>query len=229
MRRLVLTQNTTLDGRADMLGDWFDDQAAGQDEVNAENARQREAADALLVGRGTFESFRDYWRDLASDRTGVSDYLSQVHKCVVSTTLAEPDWDNTTVLRGDPVDEVRRLREAPGRDIVCTGSVVLSHALLRAGLVHEVRLFVSRSSRARAARCSRTTGRCEVHACRRPATSAGSRYSAGHSPLCDDAQSPQRLVAEVLRWVSWTSSPRRSSATTSGRCSGGSRRARPSP
>ncbi|MGL5817987.1 MAG: dihydrofolate reductase family protein [Phycicoccus sp.] len=142
MRRLVLTQNTTLDARADMLGDWFDDQGVGQEEVNAENARQREAADALLVGRHTFESFRDYWRDLAEDRTGVSDYLNRVEKYVVSTTLDDPNWQNTTVLRADPLDEVRQLKEAPGRDIVCTGSVTLSHALLRTGLVDEVRLFV---------------------------------------------------------------------------------------
>ncbi|MGL5911706.1 MAG: dihydrofolate reductase family protein [Phycicoccus sp.] len=47
------------------------------------------------------------------------------------------------MLRGDPVEEVRQLKEAPGRDVVCTGSVILSHALLRVGLVDELRLFVN--------------------------------------------------------------------------------------
>ncbi|MGL4174918.1 MAG: dihydrofolate reductase family protein [Dermatophilaceae bacterium] len=127
MRRLVLTQNTTLDARADMLGDWFDDQAVGLEAVNAENERQHEAADALLVGRHTFESFRGYRRDLREDRTGVSDSLNSVEMYVVSTTLDDPDRRHTTGLHADPLDEVRRLKQAPGRDIVCTGSVTLSH------------------------------------------------------------------------------------------------------
>jgi dihydrofolate reductase len=142
MRPLVLTQNTTLDGRADMIGSWFDDQAPGRDAILDEGRRHRATADALLVGRKTFESFRDYWRDFEGDRTGVARYVNEVTKYVVSSSLTDPGWTRTSILRGDVVEQVTALKAQPGRDIVCTGSVSLSHALLRAGLVDEIRLFV---------------------------------------------------------------------------------------
>jgi len=143
MRTLAITQNITLDGRIEMLDDWFDDQGAGE-EVGEQNRREREAADALLVGRQTFQDLRGYWRDLQDDVTGVSDYLNGVHKHVVSGTWEDGDldWQHSSVLRGDPVAAVRTLKEQPGRDIVCTGSIRLTHTLVAAGLVDEYRLFV---------------------------------------------------------------------------------------
>ena len=63
-------------------------------------------------------------------------------KHVVSSTLGEPSWANTTVLRGRPVDEVRRIKAQPGADVVCTGSMTLLPALLAAGILDELRLFV---------------------------------------------------------------------------------------
>ena len=142
MRTLAITQNTTLDGRVEMLGDWFDAQGQGDDaDLLEENDRQSAAADALLCGRRTFTDLRGYWRDLADDQTGVSDYLNQVRKHVVSSTLQDPEWQHTEVIDGDPVDAVRRLKEQPGRDIVVTGSITLCHTLIEAGLVDEYRLF----------------------------------------------------------------------------------------
>ena len=148
MRTLAVTQNITLDGRVEMLDPWFADQAQGgedQEDLLAENRRQREGADALLVGRRTFEDLRGYWRDLEDDATGISAYLNGVHKVVVSTTLDDPDWDGTTVLRpaddDDLAAQVRALREADGADVVVTGSISLCHALVRADLVDEYRLF----------------------------------------------------------------------------------------
>lgn len=140
MRTLAVTQNITLDGRIDMIGDWFDDQASDP-ALRAENARQMAAADALLVGRETFESFRGHWRDLEGDTTGVSDYLNRVDKFVVSSTLGDPGWDGTTVLGEDWLERTARLRAGDGGDIVCTGSVTLVHALFEADLVDELRLF----------------------------------------------------------------------------------------
>jgi dihydrofolate reductase len=108
----------------------------------AENRRQDEAADALLVGRRTFTDFRGYWRDLDQDATGVSDYLNRVAKYVVSTTLEDPDWPGTTVIDTDPVAAITDLKAGAGGDIVVTGSITLTHLLLAAGLVDELRLFV---------------------------------------------------------------------------------------
>lgn len=144
MRKLVVTENTTLDGVIDMAAGWFDPLAkdVDQSDISAATAEHSAAADALLVGRNTFEAFRGFWPRQTEDPTGVADYLNSVDKYVVSSTLGEPGWRNSTVLRGDPVEEVRALKEAEGRDIVATGSIQLVHALIAAGLVDEYRLFV---------------------------------------------------------------------------------------
>ena len=144
MRRLVVTENITADGVIDMSGGWFDplDEGADQSDLAAVTAEHSAAADALLLGRATFESFRGFWPTVEDDPTGVRDYLNGVDKYVVSQTLADPKWDHTTVLRGAIADEVDTLKSAEGRDIVATGSIRLVHELLRLQVVDEVRLFV---------------------------------------------------------------------------------------
>jgi dihydrofolate reductase len=143
VRSLVITQNLTLDGAVEMLDDWFEPTAqADQSDLLAELRRQDETADAMVVGRRTFEDFRGYWRHRDDDPTGVGAYLDQVAKYVVSSTLTEPGWEHTTVLDGDPVEQVRALLQTPGQDVVVTGSITLCHALVAADLVDEYRLFV---------------------------------------------------------------------------------------
>ena len=145
MRTLVVTQNITLDGSIEMLDDWFEpqgDDAVDNSDLIEWSQRASAGADALVVGRRTFEDMRGYWRDLDDDPTGNSDYLNQVRKYVASSTITDPEWEPTTVLSGDPVDEVRRLKQADGNDIVVTGSITLSHALIAAGLIDEYRLLV---------------------------------------------------------------------------------------
>jgi len=144
MRRLLITQNATLDGSVEMLDDWFD--PSGQDGVDnsdliAEVRRQDSTADALVTGRRTFLDMRGYWPGRTDDTTGVSAYLDRVHKYVVSRTITDPQWRHTTTLSGDPVAEVRGLKQQQGLDIVVTGSISLCHALIRAGLVDGYRLF----------------------------------------------------------------------------------------
>jgi dihydrofolate reductase len=144
MRKLVVTENITVDGVIDMAGGWFDPLAkdGDQSDITAASTEHREAADALLVGRNTFEAFREFWPRQTDDPTGVSDYLNAVQKYVVSSKLVDPGWEHTTVLRGNLVEEVQALKTAHGRDIVATGSVQLVHALIGADLVDEYRLFV---------------------------------------------------------------------------------------
>ena len=122
-RTLAVTQNITVDGSIEMLGDWFDPQADSVD-LQEQMRRQDRDADAALLGRQSFEDFRGYWPQQTDDTTGVTDYL------------------NSTILTGDPVAEVRTLKEEPGKDIVVTGSITLCHALIDAGLVDQYRLFV---------------------------------------------------------------------------------------
>lgn len=140
MRKLVITQNITLDGSIEMLDDWFDPQLQ-DDDLLAETHRQDAESDALLLGRQTFEDFRSYWPNQTADATGITDYLNGVAKYVVSTTMTEPDWANSAVLSGDAVRRTIELKNEPGKDIVLTGSISLAHTLIAAGLVDEYRLF----------------------------------------------------------------------------------------
>ena len=144
MRKLIVTENITLDGVIDASEGWFasSDADADQSDIVETIREHRKAADALLVGRRTFEELRGYWPQQTDDTTGIGEYLDRVAKFVFSTTLAEPDWRNTTVLSGPLAEEIAQLRDAPGADIVCTGSIKLVDALITAGVVDEYRLFV---------------------------------------------------------------------------------------
>lgn len=144
--QLVVTQNITLDGVIEMIGDWFDP-TGGEDGVDSSDLvavlrQQMEAEDALLLGRNTFESFRGYWPRQTDDTTGITDHLNEVQKYVVSSTVHDPEWENTTVMRGALEEEVRALKARPGKEIGVTGSISVVRDLISTGLVDEYRLFV---------------------------------------------------------------------------------------
>jgi dihydrofolate reductase len=141
MRDLVITENVTLDGVMAPMDGWFDPTAA-DDGVRAATTAHREAADALVLGRVTYEEFAGFWPHQVDDRTGISDYLNQVDKYVVSAGLNRADWANTTILRGPIEPELAALKQAAGRDIVVTGSAGLVRSLLPSGLVDLYRLFI---------------------------------------------------------------------------------------
>ena len=101
-----------------------------------------EAADALLLGRVTFEEMRGFWPLQTDDETGVTEYLNTVSKYVVSRKMTDPEWERSTLLTGDLDHNVRELKSAAGKDIVVTGSITLVHELIHRGLIDEYRLFV---------------------------------------------------------------------------------------
>jgi len=138
MRDLIVTQNISIDGVIE-AGDWFGPADGGPGVLEAMQ-EQMSRADAFLAGRVTFEQLRSFWPARTGDSSGVSAYLNQVQKYVVSSGLQDPAWEPTTILRG--LDDVRRLKDTTGADIVCTGSINLTHQLIAAGLVDEYRLFV---------------------------------------------------------------------------------------
>jgi dihydrofolate reductase len=97
------------------------------------------ASDALLLGRVTFEGFAAAW----PSRTGeFADKFNGMRKYVVSSTLGEPEWNNSVVIRENIADEVSRLRQADGGDILVNGSAQLVRALMEHELVDEYRLMV---------------------------------------------------------------------------------------
>ena len=152
MRKLFMTENTTVDGVIDASGGWFQPGDSGDIDVTDlvdVIGEQMRAADAVLVGRVTFEEMRGYWPRQTDDQTGFSDYLNQVAKYVVSSTMNEPGWQNSTVLSGEMAAEVKALKEHPGGDIVTTGSMRLAHSLIAAGLSMSTGCSSTRRSRDR--------------------------------------------------------------------------------
>jgi dihydrofolate reductase len=144
MARLVITQNTTLDGVVEATGGWFAPQGGGVDTSDQLDVVRGHMTgqSVFLLGRRTFEEMRSFWPHRTDDTTGITAHLDAVEKAVVSRSLTQPGWANTTVLAGDPVEEVRRLLAGRDGEVGVTGSITLCHALIAAGLVDEYRLFV---------------------------------------------------------------------------------------
>jgi dihydrofolate reductase len=99
------------------------------------------AAEAMLLGRVTYEGFAKAWPSM-TDEVGFADKMNGMPKYVVSSTLETADWNNSTILRGDAAAEVAKLRERIDGDILVGGSASLVHALTEHDLVDEYRLIV---------------------------------------------------------------------------------------
>jgi dihydrofolate reductase len=135
----VLTENCTADGVIDLAGGWFDPSDQTDDELVTVMRAHMAEQDALLLGRNTFESFRGFWPNQTDDATGITDHLNRVQKYVLSTTLQDPSWEPTTILRD--LSDVRALQDQPGR-LGVTGSISIAQQLVAADLIDEYRLFV---------------------------------------------------------------------------------------
>jgi len=148
MGKIVITTNASLDGVVQdpdgeegfRLGGWFG-QFGGKDleqwaEVETDEALR---AEALLLGRRSEEWFATRW----ASRTGEwADRLNNMPKYVVSSTLQEPRWGNSTVLKGDVVDEVSKLKQEIAGEILVYASYQLERTLIEHDLVDELRLVV---------------------------------------------------------------------------------------
>jgi dihydrofolate reductase len=137
MREVKAWLYITLDGVVEAPEKWVMPDQAMFDEQTAGYA----ASDALLLGRRTYEVFAASWPQRGSDVPN-ADWMNTTRKYVASTTMTEPEWQNTTVLAGDVATEVSRLKQQDGRTITINGSAGLLRSLLRAGLVDELQLFV---------------------------------------------------------------------------------------
>jgi dihydrofolate reductase len=148
MGKIVISTNVSLDGVVQdpdgaegfRLGGWFG-QFGGKDLEEWGKVEYGEAlrTEALLLGRHTDEWFAARW---ASKPGEWADRLNSLPKYVVSATLEEPRWANATVLKGDVVDEVTRLKQELAGDIVVYASYRLGRTLIEHDLVDELRLFV---------------------------------------------------------------------------------------
>jgi dihydrofolate reductase len=148
VRKIIVSTYVSLDGVIQPI-DWS---AQSQDQDSAEE-RGRYArdllfeADALLLGRETYQIFADVWptRTAADDdpgAAGVNDRINSMPKYVASTTLREPLAWNATLIEGDVPREIARLKEQPGQSIVMYGCGRLAKTLFEHNLVDEFRFWV---------------------------------------------------------------------------------------
>jgi dihydrofolate reductase len=146
MGRIVVTEFISLDGVIEAPGGDEDFKHAGWtfdiergDEGNQFKLDETMASAALLLGRRTYEGFAAAWPQRDGE---FADKFNTMPKYVVSSTLRNPAWTNTTVLDGDLVDEVTRLTKEQDGDIVVHGSAQLVQALVEHDLVDEFHLMV---------------------------------------------------------------------------------------
>jgi dihydrofolate reductase len=146
MARIVVTEFVSLDGVVEdpggsesfKYGGWsleFDRGPDG-DQFKLDETRN---STALLLGRVTYEGFAEAWPQRDGE---FADMFNALPKYVVSSTLKDPEWANSTVLEGDVVEEVSKLRDGPDGDIVVHGSIQLAQTLVEHDLVDELRLMV---------------------------------------------------------------------------------------
>ncbi|WP_051215267.1 dihydrofolate reductase family protein [Granulicoccus phenolivorans] len=144
--RVVLTEFISIDGVVEAPGgedfkypDWSFAFDRGPD---GERFKQDEALNsaALLLGRKTYQGFAEAW---PHEQGPLAEKYNTMPKYVVSGTLTAPEWANTTVLSGDLVAEVTRLKSEISGEISVAGSIQLAHGLLAADLVDEIHLMVS--------------------------------------------------------------------------------------
>ena len=100
-----------------------------------------ENADAFLLGRKTYEIFNGHWPHVTDEGDPIASKLNRLPKYVASTTLGSVSWNNSSLLGGDAVAEVAKLKERPGNELQVHGSGALAHTLIDADLIDEYRLL----------------------------------------------------------------------------------------
>jgi dihydrofolate reductase len=140
VRRIINSTYITLDGVIQNPQDWPDNNIKSDGTGMKVQTDLLFACDAVLMGGRTYPAFAPAWMARSGDP--FSDRMNSMTKYVVSSTLSDPEWNNTSVISNDPITQIRRLKEQPGRDIVQYGFGRLSYALLEHGLLDELRLWV---------------------------------------------------------------------------------------
>ena len=140
VRKVIASEFVSLDGVMEAPDRWqfpyFNDEMG--EAVGAEMAQ----ADAMLLGRVTYEGLAAFWPEQPGG-TPMVDYINSVRKHVVSRTLEEPlEWNNSNLIKGDVAEEVENLKRQSGKDITIIGSGELVRSLLRVGLLDELSLMV---------------------------------------------------------------------------------------
>jgi dihydrofolate reductase len=143
MRKIFLFMHISLDGYFEAPE--HDISWARNDEGEAFSLGKGEAADAMLFGRRTYEMMKNFWPTPQAAHTmpEIARFMNENLKIVASRQPFEPGWSNVRVISGDVVDQVKKIKEGPGKTIAIFGSNALCVSLMPAGLIDEFQIVIN--------------------------------------------------------------------------------------
>jgi dihydrofolate reductase len=136
MRKVIVTEFLSLDGVMEEPA-WT--APYWNDEIATFKGDEQDTSDTLLLGRITYQGFAAAWPE--SEDEG-ADYMNNIPKYVVSTTLDKAEWNNSTIISGNVVKEITQLKQQDGQDLLVYGSATLVQTLMQHDLVDRYRLLV---------------------------------------------------------------------------------------
>jgi dihydrofolate reductase len=142
MRKLISTAWMSLDGvfDADTMDQWF---LPFMSEEKQNSIRDLIlASDAMVMGRVTYEMLAPYWTEKTNNEEGFADHLNSMPKYVVSCTLNNVAWNNSTLIKDNVIEELTRLKEQSGRNMLMTGSATLVKSLMASNVIDEYQLLM---------------------------------------------------------------------------------------
>lgn len=137
--KLIVTEFMTLDGVVGEPQEWSF--PYWTDETGAFKLEELRATDVQLLGRVTYGGFASAWPTMEKDEAGFADKMNGMPKYVVSTTLKKAEWNNSTIIKTNVVEEIKKLKKQSGGDILVAGSMTLIRTLMEHDLVDEYRLL----------------------------------------------------------------------------------------
>lgn len=142
MRKIIVTQWMSLDGINDTttMAEWFNPYHSESRAKSIQETIQN--CEIMLYGRVTYQMLYPYWSSMKNNEMGVAEKLNAVKKYVVSTTLTEAPWENTTIIKQDIIKTITDLKKEEGGNILIQGSGTLVKELMPAGLIDEMGLLV---------------------------------------------------------------------------------------
>jgi dihydrofolate reductase len=142
MRKIVVSESVTVDGI-------FDTETMGKWAVPYYSEEREEiirgmvlASDALLLGRTTYDIQAWYWPNQKEDKYGIANHKNSMAKYVVTSRQLQAQWNNSTIIEKNIVEEIAKLKQQPGKDILIEGSATLVESLAQAGLIDEYKILV---------------------------------------------------------------------------------------
>jgi dihydrofolate reductase len=140
MRRIVWSEYISLDGVVDSPGEWSIPYFS--DDLAKYKSDELFASDALLLGRITYEEFAAAWPTMEEIEGDFAVRMNTLPKYVASTTLENANWSNSAIIRENVPDEVAKLKQGSGNDILIGGSGALAKTLVQHKLIDEIRMLV---------------------------------------------------------------------------------------